>query len=206
MFRGALAEMSRYVPQIKIFFIREDFFRMHTGHTMTKENLLLRKDAYCHQNDIIIHGWKELGSHYWPEETTAKSMHDYKQASYPSCDIDKFRQGDGGNALCRWLSHEAELEIVRKHCYWASPLCMNESADLTQNSNRTDRDDLNFKMNHNMCLRDEHRGGFCWDRERINLMRWSLCLQHQVCDPYLSIAAIRGKYMPLYQLSAPPSW
>lgn len=222
LFRGALVNITHYVPQLKVFFIREDFFRMHTGHTMTKENMLLQKDAYCHQHDVIVHGWKDLGSRYWPLSSDDKQ----KTQQYPSCDVDVFRKGGGGNSVCRWLKHEVELSIVRKHCYWRSPLCtmstnssristnsdINHSIHVNNNNSTAlqGRDPGDMRPpssirseNKNTCVQDEHRGGVCWERERMNLMRWSLCLRHQVCDPYLKVAMIRTKFQPLYQLSSP---
>lgn len=226
LFRGALVNITQYVPQIKVFFIREDFFRMHSGHTITKENMLLRKDASCHRHDVIVHGWKDLGARYWPLQRHSSIGHN----RYPSCDVDVFRRGGGGNALCRWLHGGEELEIVKKHCYWRSPLCTGGSTIITDmgaeelknttgaedevrsadSINRpvevlggSDRGMSRNNTGGNVCVRDEDRGGSCWDRERINLMRWSLCLHHQVCDPYLSISLIRTKYLPMYQLPNP---
>jgi hypothetical protein len=197
LFRGALVDTSNHSPQIKIFFIREDFFRMHTGHTMTKENLLLRKDAYCHKNDIIVHGWKELGSQYWPQTPAAlRDGNSDKGTLYPSCNLETIKSGQGGNTRCRWLNYETELEIVKKHCYWRSPLCKNHTAHWAHGTK---------KIYDNICLQDDVGGRGtptqCWSRERFNLMRWTLCLEHSLCDPYISIVQIRNKYMTMYSLS-----
>lgn len=175
LFRGALVT-SLLAPRVKVFFIREDFFRMHSGHTVTHENMLLHKDASCHLNDVIIHGWKELGARYWPDSSGRGSS----VRKFPRCDVDRFRSGGGGNPVCRWLTREAEIEIVRRHCYWRSPLC---------------------RRSDNSSINECTRGASCWERERINLARWALCLEHGVCDPYLSIAHIRDRYTEKLQLA-----
>lgn len=209
LFRGALVNISHYVPQMKVFFIREDFFRMHSGHTMTKENMLLRKDVYCHQHDIIVHGWKDLGTRYWPRGND----NDKNTESYPSCDVDAFRKGGGGNTLCRWLKHEVEFAIVQKHCYWRSPLCLSNHGNDSRSTNTDTKKSVALQrssggvsrgdIDSNVCVRDQDSGGGCWERERMNLSRWLLCLLHQVCDPYLSVVQIR-KNLSLYtNLSGP---
>ena len=189
MFRGAIVNISMYVPNIKIFFIREDFFRMHTGHTITKENMLLKKDAFCHQNDVIIHGWKELGTKYWPSQTKRNVYGKTVKLKYPHCDIAKFKNGGGANALCRWLNGEAEREIVRKHCYWRSPLCFDDSTSAGSPINT--------------CINHSETGSACWDRERINLIRWPLCFHRGACDPYLSISKIRKVYKSVVESYSP---
>jgi hypothetical protein len=121
---------------------------------------------------------------------------------YPTCDIDLFRRGGGGNSRCRWLDHDTEMDIVKKHCYWRSPLC--REGVRTERSSGGDSDMGAENSGHsehsgNVCLREDGEGktkggDFCWDRERFNLMRWPLCLHHSHCDPYMSIALIRSKF------------
>jgi hypothetical protein len=173
LFRGALAQMSRHVPNLKIFFIRESFFRMHLGHVSSSSLSSLsspspssslpvvyhRKDIACHANDIIAHGWKLIGTTFWNH-------------SHSSCNLAKAHEGEGGNTVCHWLTAEEERDIVIKKCFWRSPLC---SGDREGSGS-----------SHNLCL----ESSFC-DNEKVNLQRWDLCVTHGHCNPSLTIRQIK---------------
>lgn len=111
LFRGALAQIQNFLPNIKIYFVRESFFRMHLGHTTSTSdhNSLQLKDITCHQNDIIAHGWKQIATNFWDH--------------LGHCNIEEYHAGKGGNLVCKWLNEEEEREIVQRKCYWRSPLC-----------------------------------------------------------------------------------
>lgn len=137
LFRGALAQIQTYLPNVQIYFVRESFFRMHLGHTAPNSlnvNSLQLKDTTCHQYDIIAHGWKQLATNLWDHVGI--------------CDIADYHAGKGGNPICRWLSEEEERDIVIKKCYWRSPLCLSSQSgtkvNLCLNSTYCDGEKFNL--------------------------------------------------------------
>jgi hypothetical protein len=175
LFRGALAQIRRYVPNMEIFFIREGFFRMHLGHISSSSLLpshdpteiaFSRKDVTCHENDIIAHGWKQIGTIFW------------NHSRGEGCNVSGNRLGNGRNQICHWLPEEEEREIVIKKCFWRSPMCL---------------------LNHeNVCLQSSS----C-NAEKFNLQRWELCTKYHHCDPYLTFRQFQRQYQTFYSLQQP---
>jgi len=72
---------SHLPPQIRVYFIREGFFRVHLvinkpidgsstrtwtrTRTGTGTQQYLTKDSHCHHNDVLIHGMKTSGTQLW---------------------------------------------------------------------------------------------------------------------------------------------
>jgi hypothetical protein len=176
LFRGALAQIRKYVPTMEIFFIREGFFRMHLGHIPSSSSLRLsqdpaemsfmRKDVACHENDIIAHGWKQIGTVFWNHTHSGE------------CNVHDYHLGNGRNPICHWLPEEEEREIVIKKCFWRSPMC---------SSNR-----------QNLCLQSSSCNG-----EKFNLQRWELCFKYHHCDPYLTYRQFQRQFQSFYSLGQP---
>lgn len=188
LFRGAFAEeaqrkargLHRRLPQVQLLFTRESFLTMHTGHLWRESSggergdLLQRvaqrdglsyplKDVMCASNDIIGHGMKSIGSVYWSNMT---------------CDVESILRGHGANEVCQWFSKEEELFIARHYCFWRSPICRGspEEGNIC----------INFMPPRvNSSNSHEQRITKC-DLEKFNMQRWSLCVNHDICNPYIT--------------------
>ena len=85
------------------------------------------------------------------------------------CNITLYKQGNGMNQICHWLKIEDEISIIQQKCYWKSPLC--------------------YINNTNQCI----NLSYC-NNEKINLQRYSLCLNYNICNPYLTIKQFIKQY------------
>eukprot|EP01041_Mallomonas_annulata_P008376 gene8376-17272_t len=103
VFRGSFLILDKYIPQIKIYFIREGFFRMHLASGGLK-------DTSCHKNDILAHGWSRIGTHLWGDSSSTSIK---ISSSSSKCDELEALQGRGGNKNCYWLTKKEELNILQ---------------------------------------------------------------------------------------------
>lgn len=166
VFRGALIDLRFIVPQLRVFFIREGFFRMHLGEVGSSYPL---KDTACHRHDLLLHGWRDIGVHMWPGTDVERRTR---------CEFVMSALGSGGNRQCKWLTREEELDIVTHKCYWKSPICHTGKNDVGQIADHI----WHTEVSSNLCLANK----LCDNEKRI-LQSWFICMQHGVCDPYVGL-------------------
>ena len=215
VFRGALLQLDNYAPQLKIYFIREGFVRMHLSNPSRSFDQIqyAMKDTYCHSNDILLHGWRAIGSHYWNEterylrvQNKILLSNQYLKSekivmliiqefliANPIrvhnmwCDVRAVTAANSRNMACKWLTYDQEMDIVSKKCYWKSPLCNRSLA----NSTHKDTVGLIKKTNMSRNKLYKYDNNLCLANHNCNiekamLQRWFFCIQHNVCDPNMN--------------------
>lgn len=169
VFRGILADLAGapgiHAARMRVFFMQEGFARLHLGlYPKGETDAAIIKNTACHPTtDIFAHGWKSIGTALWIPNAE-------------KCLVGHAEIRPGKNSLCFWLSPEQEYVIAREMCFWRSPMCAGSVGSPPVDIN-----------NSNKC--------FSSDRcrvEQLNLQRWRLCKDHNICNPMMTLKTIQA--------------